>query len=95
MPIIRRLATRMFGRFPSCELNPDEVVALGAAVQAGLKMKDAALKEIVMIDVAPYSMGVEVVMRTGNSWSNGHFDPVIERNSAVPISSKNIFARKR
>ncbi|MFT3736898.1 MAG: molecular chaperone HscC [Rhodocyclaceae bacterium] len=86
MPLVRRLATRMFGRFPSCDLNPDEVVALGAAVQAGLKMKDAALKEVVMTDVAPYSMGVEVVMRMGNAWSGGHFDPIIERNSPVPIS---------
>lgn len=87
MPVVRRLATRMFGRFPASELNPDEVVALGAAVQAGLKMKDAALKEVVMTDVAPYSMGVEVVMRTsGDAWIGGHFDPVIERNSPVPIS---------
>lgn len=91
MPMIRRMVTRMFGRFPSCELNPDEVVALGAAVQAGLKMKDAALKEVVMTDVAPYSLGVEIArqQRTGTV-SAGHFDPVIDRNSIVPVSkSKN------
>lgn len=87
MPIVRRLATRMFGRFPAAELNPDEVVALGAAVQAGLKMKDAALEEVVMTDVAPYSMGVEVVMRVGaDGWAEGHFDPIIERNVPVPVS---------
>ena len=87
MPLVRRLATTMFGRFPSIDINPDEVVALGAAVQAGLKMRDAALSEVVMTDVAPYSLGVEVSIRLDpRETSAGHFDPVIERNSAVPIS---------
>lgn len=87
MPLVRRLVTMMFGRFPSTELDPDQVVAMGAAVQAGLKAKDAALNEIVMTDVAPYSLGVEVGIRLDrNAVSQGHFDPIIERNSTVPIS---------
>lgn len=87
MPIVKRLVARMFGRFPSGDINPDEVVALGAAVQAGLRMKDAALKEVVMTDVSPYSLGVEVSIEVGNGHhSGGHFDPIIERNSAVPVS---------
>jgi len=87
MPIVRQLVTRLFGRFPECTINPDEVVALGCAVQAGLKMKDAALNEVVMTDVSPYSLGIEVSIRLPNgTHSNGHFDPIIERNSAVPIS---------
>lgn len=87
MPIVRKLATLMFGRFPASDINPDEVVALGAAVQAGLKMKDAALNEVVMTDVSPYSLGVEVAVNVGGSAvSSGHFDPVIERNSPIPIS---------
>ncbi|PXX37880.1 molecular chaperone HscC [Undibacterium pigrum] len=87
MPVIKRLVTLMFGRFPTSEINPDEVVALGAAVQAGLKMKDAALEEVVMTDVAPYSLGVEVCMRLADGKSSdGHFSPVIERNTAVPVS---------
>ncbi|MBS1159581.1 MAG: carbohydrate kinase, family [Proteobacteria bacterium] len=87
MPIVRRLVARMFGRFPASEINPDEVVALGAAVQAGLKMKDAALSEVVMTDVTPYSLGIALSIQIGdNQFSEGHFDPVIERNCAVPIS---------
>lgn len=87
MPIVRRLVARMFGRFPASEINPDEVVALGAAVQAGLKMKDAALNEVVMTDVTPYSLGIALSIQIGdNQYSEGHFDPVIERNCAVPIS---------
>lgn len=93
MPIVRRLVTRLFGRFPACDINPDEVVALGAAVQAGLKMKDAALNEVVMTDVTPYSLGVALTVRIGNNqFSEGHFDPVIERNCAVPISRVKRYA---
>lgn len=87
MPIVKRLVTRMFGRFPASDINPDEVVALGAAVQAGLRMKDAALREVVMTDVSPYSLGIEVSVERGDgSMAGGHFDPVIERNSPIPIS---------
>jgi molecular chaperone HscC len=87
MPAVRRMVTRMFGRFPACEINPDEVVALGAAVQAGLKSRDAALDEVVMTDVAPYSLGLEVARRfESGGISSGHYDPVIERNTVVPVS---------
>ncbi len=87
MPIVRRLVARMFGRFPACDINPDEVVALGAAVQAGLKMRDAALDEVVMTDVSPYSLGIDISMQLGDgSYSHGHFDPIIERNTPVPVS---------
>jgi molecular chaperone HscC len=87
MPVVRRMVTRMFGRFPACEINPDEVVALGAAVQAGLKSRDAALDEVVMTDVAPYSLGLEVGRHLVNgAVSSGYYDPVIERNIVVPVS---------
>ena len=90
MPVVRRLATTMFGRFPAIDFNPDEVVALGAAVQAGLKAKDAALREVVMTDVCPYSLGVAVSKRMPDGSSiQGHFDPVIERNTTVPVSRVN------
>ena len=87
MPIVKRIVSRMFGRFPSVDINPDEVVALGAAVQAGLKMKNVALNEIVMTDVAPYSLGIEISKQlSDDSVSHGHFDPIIERNSVIPVS---------
>lgn len=87
MPVVRKLVARMFGRFPACDINPDEVVALGAAVQAGLKMRDAALDEVVMTDVSPYSLGIEVSMQLGErNFAGGHFDPIIERNTPVPVS---------
>ena len=86
-PIVRQLVTRMFGRFPDMAINPDEVVALGAAVMAGLKARDAALKEVVMTDVCPYTLGVETVHRMpGGGEVDGYFSPIIERNTVVPAS---------
>ncbi len=87
MPLVRKLVSRMFGRFPTIELDPDEAIALGAAVQAGLVMRDAALDEVVMTDVAPYSMGIAVSRQIGpNQYDSGHFLPIIERNCTVPVS---------
>jgi len=87
MPLVRKMAARMFGRFPACDIDPDQVVALGAAIQAGLKMKDAALDEVVMTDVAPYSLGVATTMQVAaDQFSHGHFDPIIERNTVIPAS---------
>ena len=87
MPMVRKLASRMFGRFPLIHLDPDEAIALGAAVQAGLKMRDAALDEVVMTDVAPYSLGIGIARQVGpNNYEGGHYLPIIERNSTVPVS---------
>ncbi|EGF89797.1 chaperone protein dnaK [Asticcacaulis biprosthecium C19] len=87
MPVVRRAVTKMFGRFPSQTVHPDEAVALGAAVQAGLKARDVALKEVAVTDVCPFSLGVA----TGERDASGHvrsglFSPIIERNTTVPVS---------
>ena len=87
MPLVRKLVSRMFGRIPAMHLNPDEAIALGAAIQAGLKMRDSALEEIVMTDVSPYSLGINISLQIGpNQYDPGHFLPIIERNSTVPVS---------
>ncbi|MCF5427410.1 molecular chaperone HscC [Pseudomonas syringae] len=86
MPLIRKLAASLFGRFPSIALNPDEIVAQGAAVQAALKHRDAALEEIVLTDVCPYTQGIETITQVGNRYESGHYLPIIERNSVVPVS---------
>ncbi|RMP26519.1 Heat shock protein Hsp70 [Pseudomonas coronafaciens pv. coronafaciens] len=86
MPLIRKLAASLFGRFPSIALNPDEIVAQGAAVQAALKQRDAALEEIVLTDVCPYTLGIATTSQIGNRYESGHYLPIIERNSVVPVS---------
>ncbi|MFM0173417.1 molecular chaperone HscC [Paraburkholderia sediminicola] len=87
MPMVRKLVSKMFGRLPAGHLNPDEVVALGAAVQAGLVGRDAGLDEMVLTDVAPYSLGIDTAMQVGPAqFVPGHFLPIIERNTIVPVS---------
>jgi len=86
MPLIRKLTASLFGRFPSITLNPDEVVAQGAAIQAALKARDSALEEVVLTDVCPYTLGIEVSRTMGKVQEAGHYLPIIERNSVVPVS---------
>lgn len=87
MPLVRSLISRMFRRLPSSTINPDEVVALGTAVQSALLDKNKALDDVVLTDVCPYTLGVEVSVESqNNQFESGHFLPVIERNSTIPIS---------
>lgn len=93
MPVVRRAVARMFGRFPNATINPDEAVALGAAVQAGLKARDSALREVVVTDVCPYSLGVEVSRQLpGGAYEHGLFAPILERNTVIPASRVHSFS---
>lgn len=92
MPIVRRAVTKMFGRFPSATVNPDEAVARGAAVQAALKARDAALSEVVLTDVCPYTLGVQSTDQSSSgSFVPGIFSPIIERNSVIPASREQVY----
>lgn len=86
MPLVRKLVASLFGRFPAMHLNPDEVIAQGAAIQAALKARDATLEEVVLTDVCPYSLGVEISKQVGTQQQSGHYLPIIERNCVVPVS---------
>ncbi|HEX2543772.1 MAG TPA: Hsp70 family protein [Ramlibacter sp.] len=87
MPAVRRLAAQMFGRIPARHPDPDQTVALGAAVCAGLVARDAAFEEIVMTDVCPHSLGTRVTEDDGRGGLIGDvFLPIIERNTVVPAS---------
>lgn len=86
MPLIKREAARLFGRLPLQQLDPDEVVGRGAAVQAGLKMQSAALQDVVLTDVAPYTLGISVTEVGPEGSVGGRMLPVIERNTVVPAS---------
>jgi molecular chaperone HscC len=91
MPCIARLATDLFGRLPLRVLPPDEAVALGAAVQAGLKANDAALGDLVVTDIAPFSLGIDTAKRSGREMVSGLFTPVIERGTVIPVSREKTF----
>jgi molecular chaperone HscC len=86
MPAIRQLATRLFHRLPLRTVDPDLAIAHGAAVQAGLKARDAALNEVVLTDVMPYTLGIVTVEDIGGRMVGDRFSPIIERNTPVPVS---------
>ncbi|MEN2396517.1 Hsp70 family protein [Pseudomonas halotolerans] len=86
MPLVRKLVAALFGRIPAMQLNPDEVVAQGAAIQAALQARHASLEEVVLTDVCPYTLGIETVVQLGTDYQSGHYLPIIERNTVVPVS---------
>lgn len=86
MPMVRQLVTRLFQRLPLRNLDPDLAIAMGAAVQAGLKARDAALDDVVLTDVMPYSLGIVAATHIAGRMVNDRFSPIIERNTPVPVS---------
>lgn len=93
MPTVRRAVTKMFGRFPNMSLDPDQAVALGAAVQAGLKARDSALEEIRLTDVCPFTLGVEISERDRSGHvRHGVFSPILDRNIVIPASRVNYYS---
>jgi molecular chaperone HscC len=86
MPAVVEWVREYFGKDPQQRLNPDEVVALGAAVQAGLIGRQEKVKDLVVTDVAPFTLGIETTKRLGVERRDGYFLPIIHRNTAIPVS---------
>ncbi|MGC4083636.1 MAG: Fe-S protein assembly chaperone HscA [Vicinamibacterales bacterium] len=81
VPLVRRLVGELFGRTPHSELNPDEVVALGAAVQADILI--TGNREMLLLDVTPLSLGIETM--------GGVVSKIILRNSTIPATGSEMF----
>ncbi|MCE9605364.1 MAG: molecular chaperone HscC [Planctomycetia bacterium] len=86
MPRFIQRVGEIFGKPPHCRLNPDEVVAIGAAVQSGLMSHDAGVDDLVVTDVSPFSLGTEIAREFGVEVRDGYFMPVIHRNTTIPVS---------
>jgi molecular chaperone HscC len=85
-PVVRRFVAKLFGRTPSFGVNPDEAVAIGAALQCGIKSRDKEIQEVVLTDVCPFTLGTEVMVDNGVFEEPGHYLPIIERNTVIPVS---------
>ena len=93
MKMLRSTVVKMFRMMPSANLNPDEVVAMGAGIQAGLVARDSALDDVVLTDVSPYSLGIAVLNENDKTGLIGSiFDPIIERNTTVPVSREEVYS---
>ncbi|MDO8669249.1 MAG: molecular chaperone DnaK [Candidatus Buchananbacteria bacterium] len=82
MPLVQKKVEAFFGKKPNISVNPDEVVALGAAVQAGVLQGD--VKDVLLLDVTPLTLGIETL--------GGVATPLIERNTTIPTSKSQIFS---
>ena len=82
MPKVTEIVKNFFGKDPSKGVNPDEVVAMGAAIQAGVLQGD--VKDVLLLDVTPWSLGIETL--------GGVFTKLIERNTTVPTKKSQVFS---
>jgi len=82
IPMVQRLVTEYFGKEPHKRVNPDEVVALGAAIQAGVLSGE--VKDILLLDVTPLSLGIETL--------GGVMTRLIDRNTTIPVRKEEIFS---
>lgn len=83
MSAVQQLVATLFGRLPYRHLDPDTIVALGAAAQAACKARDQAIEEVILTDVCPYTLGI--ASRRSDE-QPGAFSPIIERNTVIPTS---------
>ncbi|MFA5420624.1 MAG: molecular chaperone DnaK [Patescibacteria group bacterium] len=82
MPLVQKIVKEFFGKEPNLSVNPDEVVAVGAAVQAGVLQGD--VKDVLLLDVIPLTLGIETL--------GGVTTPLIERNTTIPTSKSQVFS---
>ena len=92
LQIVRDFLIRMLHKFPDTDINPDEAVALGAAVSAAMKERREEVREVILTDVCSFTLGTEVSVDLGNGRKEGgRFCPIIERNTVIPASRTQRF----
>lgn len=92
IPLVQQLVEEKFGRTAKKDINPDEAVALGAAIQGA--MKEDALPEqssLMVIDVCPYTLGTDILRVVNGKRESGFFDILIHRNAPLPVTAKKVY----
>lgn len=85
MPAVQKLVRKLFGKEPYIDIDPDEAVAIGAAIQAGILAGEVS--DVTLVDITPLSLGIET--------AGGISTKIIERNSSIPVSRSQVFTTAR
>lgn len=86
MHMIRTYIGRLFNQMPDLSVNPDEVVAFGACMQAAMKERNKQVEDLILTDVCPYTLGTGIINRNSNLSEDNLFSPIIQRNTTIPAS---------
>ena len=87
LDIVKRYLIKLFRKFPDTQINPDEAVALGTAIQAAMKERNESVKEVILTDVCSFTLGTDVIHEfEDGTFEDGLFCPIIERNTVIPAS---------
>lgn len=86
MFVFRGMVSKLFGRLPRTDIDPDMTIVEGAAIQAGLLARDESLEDVVLTDVCPFSLGIASMTESPSKGLIQVFFPIIDRNSIVPVS---------
>lgn len=84
MPVVRQFAANIFKKLPAIGINPDEAIVTGACIQSALKQRSKFVEDMILTDVCPYTMGVDI--HNKNNSDESLYSPIIQRNSTVPVS---------
>lgn len=88
MPLVQRIAVRLFGKLPYQSYDPSTIVALGAATQAACRLRHEDVEEVILTDICPYCWA----WKSTGQGVPGIFSPIIERNTTVPVSKVETYS---
>lgn len=90
MPIVKRFLEYLTQKTPRCSIDPDKAIAMGVGIVTGIKARDETIKDMIMTDICPFSLGTRVYNKmTGD---HNEFSPIIERNTALPVSKVQVYS---
>jgi molecular chaperone HscC len=93
MPVVKSFLTHITGKEPRCDIDPDKAIAIGAGIVTGIKTRQEDIRDMIMTDICPFTLGTSVQSRlTNNPYE---FSPIIERNAPLPVSNQRSYFNVR